>query len=173
MRPRLVEFGSGASRCKTTARRKFFWVSSNSGLPSPSMSAAPSHGWASSRAPPGGATSSSSKSLPGDLAQDLDLLVGHQDHQVGQAVLVGVVKGQGGRVGFEVLAQLLGPGLAVGGARDQQAPDFLVALGSPARQSRRGRAWRRPGVCRRPGRAACRRAESGSGTAAAVSRPGG
>src|SRR5208282_4309130 len=42
--------------------------------------------------------------LARDLAQDFDLFVGHQDHQVGQAVLVSVVEGQGGGVGFEVLA---------------------------------------------------------------------
>ena len=38
------------------------------------------------------------------------------------------MKGEGGRVGFEILAELLGFGLAVGGARDQDPAGFLVAL---------------------------------------------
>jgi hypothetical protein len=58
----LVEPGILASCSSTTARTKFFCGSSNSGLPSPSTSADASHGC--SIAPPGGSTSSSSKSPP-------------------------------------------------------------------------------------------------------------
>src|SRR5581483_10721426 len=59
----LVVLGETCSFFSTTARRKLRCVSSNSGLPSPSISAALSQGcWIS---PPGGATSISSKSWPG------------------------------------------------------------------------------------------------------------
>ena len=60
------------------------------------------------------------------LAQDFNLLVGNQDHQVNEAILVSIVKDHGRRIGFELLAELLDPGLAVGGARDQRALAVLI-----------------------------------------------
>ena len=61
--PLFVEFCRAASDFNTTARTKFFCVNNSSGLPSPSTSAMLSHGC--SITPPGGATSTSSKSLSG------------------------------------------------------------------------------------------------------------
>src|SRR5206468_12389508 len=64
--------------------------------------------------------------LARDLAKHFHFFVGDQDDKVGQAILVGVAKSDGGGIRFEALAELLGPGLAVGGAGDQGAAVVLV-----------------------------------------------